>query len=283
MKRGFFLKAEAAERRSRPFGFTLIELLVVIAIIAILAAMLLPALSRAKEKGQGIRCMNNARQMMIAWKMYCEDYTELLVAAKQTANVTAQGRVAACLGDFRSPDQGTWDPQVYIATSPLAPYTANNFTIWKCPSDFVTVDSPNGRVGRVRSISMSHVFSDGQWLPSTGVPGFTYRVYSKLSQIVNPTKTLVTLDEHPDSINDMDFCVEMVAPAAVNGRIIDFPASYHGGAAGISYADGHSEIHKWRGSKIQPRVTGTPLTLQVPAGDSLNDVKWLSENTSVHW
>jgi prepilin-type processing-associated H-X9-DG protein len=219
--------------------------------------------------------------MMLGWKMYADDYTDLLVAAKQTASVTAQGRVAAVLGDYRMPDQGIWDPQVYLATSPLSPYTANNFKIWKCPSDSVTVDSPNGRVGRVRSISMSHVFSDGEFLPASGPPGFTYRTYGKFAQIVIPAKTWVTIDEHPDSINDMDFCVEMVPPAASNARIIDFPASYHAGAAGMAYADGHSEIHKWKGSKIRPPVTGNPLTLKVPCGDSLNDVKWLSDNTTV--
>jgi prepilin-type N-terminal cleavage/methylation domain-containing protein/prepilin-type processing-associated H-X9-DG protein len=267
-----------SQRRS---GFTLIELLVVIAIIAILAAMLLPALTRAKLKAQGVRCMNNSRQMMLAWRMYPDDSNDWLVAAKQTANVTAQGRVAACLGDYRSPDQGAWDPLVYIATSPLRPYTGNNFSIWKCPSDFVTIDSPSGRVPRVRSISMSHVFSDGQFLPSFGPAGFTYRIYGKLADIVLPASIFVTVDEHPDSINDMDFCVEMVPPTASNARIIDFPASYHGNAAGFAFADGHAEIHRWKGSKIQPPVTGNALTLQVPCGDSLVDVRWLSDNTSV--
>jgi len=109
-----------------------------------------------------------------------------------------------------------------------------------------------------------------------------YKVYSRLGHIINPTQTWVMIDEHPDSINDAACAVEMVEPAATTGRIIDFPAAYHNGAAGLSFADGHSEIHQWKGSRIKQKVTYKAGNITVQqAGDSLNDVKWWSQNTTV--
>lgn len=264
--------------KQRHAGFTLIELLVVIAIIAILAAMLLPALSRAKVRARGIQCMNNLRQMMIGWKMYADDHNDLLLASLANGTIRAQGRVCWCNGNLaNSNDRGTWDPQVYIAKSPLMPYIANNFTLWKCPADFVTVRNSAGvQVPRVRSNSMSQVFDFGQWLPAS-----VYRVYSRSSQIVNPVKTWVLVDEHPDSINDAACAVEIAHPWATTARIIDYPASFHNGAGGLSYADGHSEIHTWKGSKIKPRVTGQQIQLVVDAGDSVKDIIWWSSVTTV--
>ncbi|NOS70987.1 MAG: hypothetical protein HOP33_13780 [Verrucomicrobia bacterium] len=129
---------------------------------------------------------------------------------------------------------------------------------------------------------MRQVFEDGGFLPSLGFANSGYRVYGKSEQIVNPGKTWVLIDEHPDSVNDVAFANTMADPGAVSATIVDFPASYQGGASGISFADGHSEIHKWRGSKIKPPVTGNSLSLGMAAGDSLNDIIWFSDNTTVH-
>jgi prepilin-type processing-associated H-X9-DG protein len=102
-----------------------------------------------------------------------------------------------------------------------------------------------------------------------------------MSHIVKPTETWVMVDEHPLSINDAACAIQMVTPEKTSGNIIDFPASYHNGAAGFSFADGHSEIHQWKGSKIKTFGRAGNTGLNVPAGDSLNDVKWWSKNTTV--
>jgi len=260
-------------------GFTLIELLVVIAIIAILASLLLPSLSRAKLKAQGTSCMNNLRQMMLGWRLYADENNDLLLASR---NVGAP-RVLWCTGnlDF-SGAQANWDPQVDIAKSPLMPFIGkNNYKIWKCPADTTRVRNAAGQtVPRVRSNSMSQVFDDGPWLPPS-----LFKVYSKLSTITIPSKTWVLVDEHPDSINDSAFAVQMALPTVPSTmgdvRIIDYPASFHGNACGFSFADGHSVIHRWRGSAIQPRIKGIEIPLNQPAGDSKNDIIWLSDITTV--
>jgi len=260
-------------------GFTLIELLVVIAIIAILAAMLLPSLARAKIKAQGISCMNNLRQMMVGWRMYSDESNDLLLAS---LNVGGK-RMLWCAGNLDySGAQANWDPQVDVAKSPLMPYIGkNNYAVWRCPADPTRVPNATGqRVARVRSNSMSQVFDYGSWLPAT-----QFQTYEKLSTIRIPAKTWVLVDEHPDSINDAAFAVKMAVPSIPSTmgdvRIIDFPASYHGGACGFSFADGHSILRKWIGTRIRPRVTHQLIPLNQPAADSRNDILWLSDITTV--
>ncbi|MHB8524056.1 MAG: type II secretion system protein [Limisphaerales bacterium] len=262
--------------RSRA-GFTLIELLVVIAIIAILAGMLLPALAKSKTKAQGIGCMNNLHQMMLGWRMYAEDVNELLLASLPVD--PAQHRVLWVTGDLDySANPSNWNPNTDLVKSPLMPYIGQSLTIWKCPADKVTVkDNKGQRQPRVRSNSMSQVFDNGGWLPAG-----PWRVYAKLSHIVDPVNTWVLIDEHPDSINDAAFAVQMARPTDRSAQIIDCPASYHNGACGLSFSDGHSEIHKWKGSVIRQPVKNNLMPLPVGnAGDSLQDVIWISGRTTV--
>jgi prepilin-type N-terminal cleavage/methylation domain-containing protein/prepilin-type processing-associated H-X9-DG protein len=259
-------------------GFTLIELLVVIAIIAILASMMLPALSKSKAKAQGVGCLNNLRQMMLGWRQYSDEYYDLLLQSLKGGPDDAK-RVLWVSGNLDySANASNWDIQTDLAKSPLQPFIGKSYSVWKCPADMVKVkNNKNQLVPRVRSNSMSQVFDFGSWLPAP-----TWRLFSKHSSITRPAKTWVLIDEHPDSINDAACAVEMVRPAGTSGRIIDFPASFHNGACGLSFADGHSEIHKWLGKAIKPPVRNVGISSQAAAGDSLQDLKWWSSVTTVN-
>jgi len=272
----------------RPRGaFTLIELLVVIAIIAILAAMLLPALAKSKTKAQGIMCMNNTKQLTLAWRLYGDDDNDRLLSAQNAG--PGVGRVIWIGGGLNfAANPANYDITVDIARSPMWPYTGKSGAIFKCPADQSGVLVNGVKRPRVRSNSMSQVFGSGEWLDGGPNQGQTaYHVYWKGSQIIRPAKTFVFVDEHPDSINDAAFANQCRGAQPTDARggeqIIDFPASFHNGACGFSFADGHSEIHRWKGNRIRPPAvyTGT-MALNVSANpDSGVDVRWMAENATI--
>ncbi len=259
-------------------GFTLVELLVVIAIIAILAGFLLPALARSKTKAQGIACLNNGRQMMMAWRLYVDDNQDKL---PQSYNPGAPTEWVHGWLDFNGANRSNWDINQDITKSPLWPYCGQSAGIWRCPADKSTVKFQGVTYPRVRSLAMN------AWIDSTDVAGFGppgMRIYKKLGDFIEPgpTMTWVFLDEREDSINDGEMVVGMFGypDQPQQWKIVDYPASYHNQAGGFAFVDGHSEIKRWRDPRTTPTLRkGQTLALNVSSPNN-PDVLWMMERTT---
>lgn len=249
-------------------AFTLIELLVVIAIIAILAALLLPALTHAKQEAMATQCMNNGRQLMLGWLMYADDNNSLLAPNDYPFTTPYATAGTALQAEMRNWVVGTMEQPVDAATiseltdpnTVLSPYVKNP-NLFHCPADMYI--DPKAKKIHVRSYSMNSAVGtiwwssfnggpplgstvQGYWLDGKSYGSNTYLTYGKSSSFIKPgaANTFVLMDENPFSINDGSLAISAYAS---NGAtyLVDFPSGLHNQAGGISFADGHSIVKKW--------------------------------------
>jgi prepilin-type N-terminal cleavage/methylation domain-containing protein len=256
-------------------GFTLIELLVVIAIIAILAALLLPALSKAKDKARRISCLNNLRQVGMAVQIYGSDFDDSF--PPNFSNSEPGSWVEGKMEWGMSTDNTN---TLKMLRAALGPYT-RNAAVYKCPADTFLVSTPGGaRMPRCRSIAMNAFLEGGAYKGSSNPGSYWYgqwRRYDKFTDAVDPkpTELWMMVDEHPDSINDGWMITNVTDPK----NWTDLPGSLHDGSCGFNFVDGHSEIKRWLDATTKQPVKQLDFA-GLYCADGSRDIEWMIQHSS---
>jgi prepilin-type N-terminal cleavage/methylation domain-containing protein len=272
-------------------GFTLIELLVVIAIIAILASLLLPALSKARGRAEGISCLNNTRQLTLAWQLYGDDhdgflpYNLFMKSPSSRTNLNWVNNVMTW-GVNTFPLDSDNTNLATITGASLGPYIGGVTGIFLCPSDraLSALQRAAGWDRRIRSYSMNALVGDAGAYSTNGVnvKNPNYKQFFKITQIPRPSDIFVFLDEHPDSIGDGYF-INIDTDSGSEWK--ELPASYHNNCAAFSFADGHASLHRWlKPDTIRPPAPNAAnLPIQIPdaPADERTDYEWILQHMSI--
>jgi len=268
-------------------GFTLAELLVVLATLALLTALVLPAMAGTQPRSKAFQCLNHMRQLALAWTLYAGENNERLVlnSDPHVAGTYLFGGVpswATGSEDWSAGQQNT--NEAYVSDnrfSSLANFLANSPTVFACPAE--NQISPTQRaIGwdhRARSTSMNGAIGEGNKYEQPGPPfGWAQWYVAKKStdfRTPTPAQTWVFTDEHPDSIDDI---LMYVAPFPTT-TFVELPGNQHDGAAGINFADGHADLHQWKGSVLPKQPVKFVVTQQVSCLTTDPDMLWLSQHT----
>ncbi len=303
------LQSEASG--SSPGGFSLLELLTVVALIGILAALLVPALNRAKSTGSAVRCLQQKQQLGIAFQMYVQDNDDRIVPNMTGVNANLPSLQSAAESSPRYSWAGGWldysqsplntntsvlirhDPTRGMFGGMLGTYI-KDARIFRCPEDRSTVTLIGKKIPRARSVSMNYLV-DGS--SRTAIPRNSpdqlmavnsgYLVYRRISdfRLLSPSRAWTIIDEHADSINDGVFLVDVANRAQVD----DWVGAYHRNGTGVAFADGHTEMHVWKTrakvfgdqAVVQPVAQMTPTSVSLSNPDVAADWKWLLDRTGI--